>query len=236
MYSPRSRWERSRLASAAWCWTSRSLRQAIYSGEPCLTLLARQNASSSSPSALRITELPRSRQPPSKGAASSSAIRGVIRRRRIKRIRSVSTFVIAGLDPAIHRNNGKAALKEDGCPGHYPWQRRASRFSPGMMTGQPLPSRPALQRLADLVQHLGVLDGGGHGPGIAVGDILDGAAQDLSGTGFGQSADRDRELERRHRPELFPHQRHHVFLDLGIASDDAGLQHQEAAGHFALDG
>src|SRR4051794_34459804 len=41
-----------------------------------------------------------------------------------------------------------------------------------------LASHPALQRLADLVEHLGILDRRRHGPGIAVGDLLDGAPQD----------------------------------------------------------
>src|SRR5690242_8228036 len=34
-----------------------------------------------------------------------------------------------------------------------------------------------LQRPADLIQNLGVLDGRRHGPGLAVGDLLDGAAE-----------------------------------------------------------
>src|ERR1700760_4703803 len=48
-------------------------------------------------------------------------------------------------------------------------------------------SRPALQRLADLVQHLGILDGRGHGPGLAVGDLFDGATQDLAGARLRQA-------------------------------------------------
>ena len=33
-------------------------------------------------------------------------------------------------------------------------------------------SQPALQRIADLIQHLGILNGRRHGPGVAVGDLL----------------------------------------------------------------
>src|ERR1700679_4219258 len=46
-------------------------------------------------------------------------------------------------------------------------------------------SHPPLQRLADLVEPLGVLDGGRHRPGLAVGDLLDSAAQDLARSGLG---------------------------------------------------
>src|SRR6185312_7469087 len=55
---------------------------------------------------------------------------------------------------------------------------------------------PSLQRLADLVQHLGVLYGGGHRPWLAVGDLLDGAAQDLARPGLRQPGHGDGELER----------------------------------------
>src|SRR5258706_12387003 len=100
---------------------------------------------------------------------------------------------------------------------------------PGMTT-----LHPALQRLADFVEHLGILDRGRHGPGFAVGDLLDGAAQDFSGAGFGQAADRDRELEGGDRAELVAHQRHNFLLDLRRALRDAALQHPKAAGHLAL--
>jgi hypothetical protein len=36
------------------------------------------------------------------------------------------------------------------------------------------------QRAADLVEDGGIADGGRHGPGIAVGDLLDGTTQDLA--------------------------------------------------------
>src|SRR5277367_4034601 len=76
MYSPRSRWRRSARALALLRWTSRSLRQAIYSDEPTATLLARQKVSSSSLSVFATVGGPRSRQPPSSGAASRSAANG----------------------------------------------------------------------------------------------------------------------------------------------------------------
>ena len=53
---------------------------------------------------------------------------------------------------------------------------------------------------------------------------------------FGSRAHGDRELERRHGTELFAHQGHDLLLDFGVTPGDAGLQHQEAAGHLALDG
>src|SRR6478609_11251818 len=70
----------------------------------------------------------------------------------------------------------------------------AKAASPGMTSVLP-PSHPALQRLADFIQHLGILDGRWHGPGVAVGDLLDGAPQDFSRPRFRQAPDRDRELE-----------------------------------------
>src|SRR5271169_898557 len=75
MSSPRSRWRLSARALALLRWTSRSLRQAIYADEPCLTLLRWQNASSSSPSALIRVGCPFSRQPASIGEMSASAMR-----------------------------------------------------------------------------------------------------------------------------------------------------------------
>src|SRR6185437_13165911 len=103
-----------------------------------------------------------------------------------------------------------ARLKEDGCPGSSPGMTTVGAECELTEVRQKLlPLRPALQRLADLVQHLGVLYGRGHGPGFTVGDLLDGAAQDLAGTGFRQAADGDRELEGRHGSELFTHQRHY---------------------------
>src|SRR5450756_2108028 len=82
-------------------------------------------------------------------------------------------------------------------------------------------SHPALQRVADFFQHLGILDGGRHRPLVAVGDLLDGAAQDLAGTGLRQPADGDRELERGDRAELVAHQRHDLLFDCLLYTSDA---------------
>src|SRR3954451_11380397 len=84
------------------------------------------------------------------------------------------------------------------------------------------------QRAADLVKHLGVLDGGGHGPRIAVGDLLDGAAEDFSGARLGQPLHDDGETERRDRADLVAHQLHAFLFDLAGRAVDAGLQHDEA--------
>src|ERR1700759_1651807 len=94
------------------------------------------------------------------------------------------------------------------------------------MTARVLP--PALQGIRDLVQHLGILDGGGHGPCLAVGDLLDGAAQDLARACFRKASDGNRKLEPRHRTELLTPQRHGFLFDLGLLALNASLQHQEA--------
>jgi hypothetical protein len=39
-----------------------------------------------------------------------------------------------------------------------------------------------LQRLADLIQNRRVVDGRRHRPGLMIGDLLDGAAQDFAST------------------------------------------------------
>jgi hypothetical protein len=105
MYSPRSRWRRSARAVALLRRTSRSLRQATYSLEPTATLLARQIASSS-PLESTIVGRPRSRQPASRGARSNRAMWRRAELRRICQFHRCFCFVIAGLDPAIHRNKG----------------------------------------------------------------------------------------------------------------------------------
>src|SRR5260370_24601862 len=257
MYSPRSRCRRSVRALALLRWTSRSLRQATYCGEPTATLLARQNASSS-PLVSAGVGWPRSRHAARRGATSKStampslggincirpsrhgsvlSLPGLTRQSiEIKATARSATelrpsFVIArsACDEAIHSfftrldgllppslfelwRTGRFARNDDGCSSH-----------------------PAPQRVADLVEHFGILDGRGHRPWIAVGDLLDGAAQNLSRARLRQAGDRDRELERPHRSQLFAHQSHDLLFDLGMVFGHAGLQHQEAAGHFALD-
>jgi len=51
---------------------------------------------------------------------------------------------------------------------------------PGM-TGRNLPSHAMpLQRTPDLIQNRRVVDGGRHDPGLVIGDLLDGAAENFS--------------------------------------------------------
>src|SRR5829696_6366517 len=67
-----------------------------------------------------------------------------------------------------------------------PWRswsalRRAEAPRSGALPALTLPSIPRrLQPAGDLVEGRRVLDGGGHLPGLAVGDLLHGAAQDLA--------------------------------------------------------
>src|SRR6516225_9062467 len=93
----------------------------------------------------------------------------------------------------------------------------------------------ALQRGADLLQDRGIVDRRRHGPGLAVGDLLHGAAQDFPRTRLRQPGDGDRELERRDRPYFFAHERDAFLLDLGDRPVDAGLEHDEAARNLALE-
>src|SRR5262249_28926928 len=92
-----------------------------------------------------------------------------------------------------------------------------------------------LHRAADLIEDHRIVDGRGHGRLIAVGDLLDRAAQDFSRTGLGQTADHDGEADRSHRPDLLAHQRHTLLLDLGGRTVDAAFEHDETAGYLALE-
>src|SRR5579863_7274537 len=167
MYSPRSRWWRSARAVALLRWASRSLRQAMYSVEPAWTLLARQNASSSS-LRLETGACWRAAQPDSASAAHARAIRWVETLGRMHKSRPQSRMLsLPGLTRQSIENKA-ASLIEDGCLG----QARSSQVK-AAHDGW---SQPALQCVADLFQHLRILDGGGHRPRIAVGDLLDGAA------------------------------------------------------------
>src|SRR5499433_1393501 len=93
----------------------------------------------------------------------------------------------------------------------------------------------ALQRGADLLENQRIVDRRRHGPGLAVGDLLHGAAQDFSRTRLRQPRDCDRELERRDRPNFFAHESDAFLLDFGDPPVDAGLEHDEAAGDLALE-
>src|SRR5262249_43575272 len=94
----------------------------------------------------------------------------------------------------------------------------------------------SLQSGADLLQDRGIVDGRGHSPRLAVGDLLHGTAQDFSRTRLRQPCDRNRELEGGDRTDFFAHEPDAFLLDLGRRPLDAGLKHDEAAGDLALQG
>src|SRR5262245_23994625 len=93
----------------------------------------------------------------------------------------------------------------------------------------------ALERSTDLVEDCWIVDRRRHGPRLAVGDLLDGAAQNLSRARLGQPRDRDRDLERRDRADLLAHESAALLLDLSRRPVDAGLEHDETRRHLALD-
>src|SRR5258708_14238949 len=97
-------------------------------------------------------------------------------------IHSFFTRLDGLLPPSLFElwRTGRFARNDDGCSSH-----------------------PAPQRVADLVEHFGILDGRGHRPWIAVGDLLDGAAQNLSRPRLRHARDRDRDLDSLPRPPLF---------------------------------
>src|SRR5579871_1540541 len=92
-----------------------------------------------------------------------------------------------------------------------------------------------LERGRDLVEGCRIVDGGGQVPGIAVGDLFHGAAQDLAGPGLWQTRDGERDLESRDRADLLAHEAHDLLLDLVRRTIDAGLEHHEPARHLALE-
>src|SRR5256714_10801317 len=97
------------------------------------------------------------------------------------------------------------------------------------------PKAFALQHGADLLEDRGIVDRRRHGPGLAVGDFLHGAAQNLSRPRLRQSRNYDRKLERRDRADLVAHKSDALLFDLGRGPIDAGLEHNEAAGNLALE-
>src|ERR1700743_3262655 len=117
MYSPRSRCFLSARAAALLRWTSRSLRQATYSGEPATTLLARQKVSSSSLSVDVIGDSPRRAQADSARARTISAVQVLAGLSCIQYPVGRASKVIAG----INQKQGRF-LKYDGGTG----QARAS--------------------------------------------------------------------------------------------------------------
>src|SRR5262252_5577975 len=91
------------------------------------------------------------------------------------------------------------------------------------------------QGAPDFPQDGGVVDGGWHGPLIAVGDLFHGAAQNLAGSRLRQPRHRDVDLERGHRADLFAYQRHDFLLDLGGWAVDPGLEHDETTRRLTLE-
>src|SRR5262245_8883702 len=81
------------------------------------------------------------------------------------------------------------------------------------------PQTLALQRGADLFENQRIVDRRRHGPGLTVGDLLHGAAQDLPRTRLRQPRHRDRELERRDRPDFFAHESDAFLLDLSRSEE-----------------
>src|SRR2546430_3854999 len=114
--------------------------------------------------------------------------------------------------------------------------RMRRSFAPVISPWSPLsPDALALQRRADLLQDRRIIDRRRHGPGLAIGDLLHGAAQDFPRTRLRQPRDRDRKLEGCDRPDFFAHEADALLLDLGHGPVYAGLEHDEAAGHLALE-
>ena len=65
-----------------------------------------------------------------------------------------------------------------------------------------IPTPLLFQSRADLIENRRIVDRRRHGPGLAVGDLLDGAAQDFARARLRQPRHHDGELERRHRADL----------------------------------
>src|SRR4051812_18334233 len=71
---------------------------------------------------------------------------------------------------------------------------------------------PRLQRLLYLVQNDRIVDGGRHGPGLIIRDLLDRATQDFARPRLRQPRDGERQLERCHAAHLFTHECNNFFL------------------------
>src|SRR5215470_16868876 len=133
-----------------------------------------------------------------------------------------------GFQPSAAAQSAASAISS----GRITRMRRS--FAPVIsLVGPSISQTLALQRSADLVQDQRIVNRRRHGPGLAVGDLLHGAAQDFPRTRLRQPGDSDRKLERRDRPDFFAHESDAFLLDLGDRPVDAGLEHDEAAGDLA---
>ena len=92
-----------------------------------------------------------------------------------------------------------------------------------------------LQRRSDLIENHRIVDRRRHGPGVAVGDLLHGPAQDLARARLRQPRHRDRKLEGGDRADFFTNERDALLFDFRRQPIDAGFEHDEAARHFALE-
>src|SRR5688572_17700696 len=84
------------------------------------------------------------------------------------------------------------------------------------------------KRDLNLIEDRRIVDRRGHGPGVAVGDLLHRSSQDLSGASLGQARDGDCELECGDRADLLADQLNDFLLDLSLRTVDAGFEHNEA--------
>src|SRR5215216_511222 len=101
-----------------------------------------------------------------------------------------------------------------------------------LLTLRSIPRR--LQPAGDLVEGRRVLDGGRHLPGLAVGDLLHGAAQDLARARLGQARHDDGGLEEGDGADAVAHELDDLAHGVFLRPLDARLQHQEAERHLAL--
>src|SRR5262245_35172780 len=89
---------------------------------------------------------------------------------------------------------------------------RSERLMSRVMDPPPLSLACVTGRLepaGDLVDRRRIVDRGRHLPGLAVGDLLHGAAQDLARAGLGQAWHDDGRLEEGHRSDALAHHLHH---------------------------
>src|SRR5262249_43158259 len=101
--------------------------------------------------------------------------------------------------------------------------------SPGMRIAH------SCQVCRNLVQGRGIVDGRRHAVLDAVGDLLDGAANDLARTGLRQPLHYNRHLEEGYRADSLTHHTHQFSLDFVMWTIDTGLEHDEPQGNLSFD-